>query len=59
LTIGAQVSYSLRTNLVNSAQPLYPEIKELCSANIFKKGPTYIPEPLVIEKNQRPFPIPN
>jgi len=47
------------TNLVNSAQPLYPDIKELCSANIFKKGATYIPEPLVIEKNQRPFPIPN
>jgi hypothetical protein len=29
------------------------------STNIYDKGPVYIPEPLVIEKNQRPFPVPN
>ena len=47
------------TNLVNPAPCLTPEIKILKTANIFEKEPTYIPEPLVIEKNQRPFPIPN
>ena len=36
-----------------------PELKDLCWSNTFKKGPTYIPEPLVIEANQRPFPVPN
>jgi len=34
-------------------------LKELCWSNVFNKGPTYIPEPLVIEANQRPFPVPN
>jgi hypothetical protein len=47
------------TNLVNPAPCFVPEIAKLQSANIYKKGPIYIPEPLVIEKNQRPFPIPN
>jgi len=30
----------------------------LQSVNVFDKGPTYMPKPLVIEKNQRPFPVP-
>jgi hypothetical protein len=47
------------TNLVNPAPCFVPEIVKLDSANIFKKTPTFIPEPLVIEKGQRPFPIPN
>lgn len=47
------------TNLVNPAPCFVPEITNLSSANIFEKGSIYIPEPLVIEKNQRPFPIPN
>jgi len=45
------------TNLVNPAPTFTPELKTICSLNIFKKDPTYIPEPLVIQKNQRPFPI--
>jgi hypothetical protein len=45
------------TNLVNPASTFYPELNNLCSVNIFKREPTYIPEPLIIEKNQRPFPI--
>ena len=36
-----------------------PEINKLNSTNIYEKGPIYVPEPLVIEKNQRPFPVPN
>jgi hypothetical protein len=46
------------TNLVNPAGPLTPELTQLQSANIFDKSPTLMPEPLVIEKNQRPFPLP-
>jgi hypothetical protein len=46
------------TNLVNPAAPLVPELANLSSANIFEREPVFIPEPLVIEKNQRPFPIP-
>jgi hypothetical protein len=47
------------TNLVNPAPCFVPEITHLSSANIFDKGPVYIPEPLVLEKKQRPFPVPN
>jgi hypothetical protein len=47
------------TNLVNPAPCFKPEIVQLNSANIYEKPLTFIPEPLVIEKNQRPFPIPN
>lgn len=47
------------TNLVNPAPCFVPEITKLSSANIFEKNAILMPEPLVIEKNQRPFPIPN
>lgn len=47
------------TNLVNPAPCFVPEITKINSANIYEQSPVYIPEPLVIEKNQRPFPIPN
>jgi hypothetical protein len=45
------------TNLVNPAPPLTPELKCLQTANIFQKSPVYIPEPLVVSKNQRPSPL--
>jgi len=47
------------TNLVNPAPCFTPEIAKLRSTNIYDKEPVFIPEPLVIEKNQRPFPVPN
>lgn len=47
------------TNLVNPAPTLIPELKKLETANIYEKVKTYIPEPLIIEREQRPFPIPN
>jgi hypothetical protein len=47
------------TNLVNPAPCFKPEITQLQSTNVFEKGPTLMPEPLVVEKNQRPFPVPN
>lgn len=46
------------TNLVSPQPALTPEIKQLSTANVFDKEPTYIPQPLVMEKNQRPFPAP-
>ena len=47
------------TNLVNPAPCFVPEPVKINSTNIFDKGSIYMPEPLVIEKNQRPFPVPN
>ena len=47
------------TNLVNPAPCFVPELANLDSTNIYEKAPVFIPEPLVIEKNQRPFPVPN
>lgn len=47
------------TNLVTPAPCFKPEITKLESSNIYKKGPTFMPEPLVVEKNQRPFPVPS
>ena len=46
------------TNLVNPAPPLTPELKYLKSENFFQKDKIFMPEPLVIEKHQRPFPCP-
>jgi hypothetical protein len=44
------------TNLVNPAPQFVPEITKLESTHIYEKGPIFIPEPLVVEKKQRPFP---
>ena len=46
------------TNLVNPAPVFTPKFKNIESLNIYKKDNIFIPEPLVIEKNQRPFPVP-
>ena len=46
------------TNLVKPAPPLTPELKCLGTANIFTTAPVYVPEPLVVSKSQRPFPVP-
>ena len=46
------------TNLVQPQAPLVPELKKLEPANFFERTPVFIPEPLVVEKSQRPFPVP-
>ena len=46
------------TNLVKPAPIFVPEFAKIDSVNIFEKNHTLIPEPLVIQKNQRPLPIP-
>ena len=47
------------TNLVNPAPCFVPEITKLDSVNIYDKGPVFMPEDLMLDKNQRPFPVPN
>ena len=47
------------TNLVNPAPCFVPEIAKLESVNIYEKGPVFMPEPLALDKNQRPFPVHN
>jgi len=46
------------TNLVNPAPPLVAQFKHLETANIYCTSPTIMPEPLVVKKDQRPFPCP-
>ena len=46
------------TNLVKPQGVFVPEIASLQTQNFFERGPTYIPEPLVVVKDQRPWPAP-
>ena len=43
------------TNLVKPEPPLTPQLREYPAVHLFQKDVVYIPEPLVIQKNQRPF----
>ena len=45
------------TNLVTKAPCFIPKLKILPCENLYEKPVIFIPEPLVIEKNQRPFQI--
>jgi hypothetical protein len=47
------------TNLVNPKPPVVPEFKKVCNVSFFERIPLFIPEPLVVLNNQRPFPVPN
>lgn len=46
------------TNLVYNVEPTNPKLKSISSVSYFDRIPLIMPEPLVIETNQRPFPIP-
>jgi len=46
------------TNLVNPQAPVQPKLKQLPEKSFFERLPMYMPEPLVVERNQRPFPTP-
>ena len=46
------------TNLVNPQTPIKPSLKQLPEKSFFERLPMYMPEPMVIEYKQRPFPIP-
>jgi hypothetical protein len=48
------------TNLVQPQAPVVPQLKTLQEVQYFNRTPKLImPAPLVIENNQRPFPVPN
>ena len=46
------------TNLVNPENPTVPELIKLPEVSYFERIQTIMPEPVVIQKNQRPFPVP-
>ena len=46
------------TNLVNPQKPVVPQLKQLPGLSYFERLQTFMPEPLVVEKYQRPFPVP-
>jgi len=43
------------TNLVEPKSKVYPEMKHMQSLCIIDRLPVLIPEPLIIDKNQRPY----
>jgi hypothetical protein len=43
------------TNLVTPKSAVKPDLKPIQSLNMIEKLPVFIPEPLVVEKNQRPY----
>ena len=46
------------TNLVKQQPPVKPRLKTIPMKQFFQRTPMIMPKPLVIEHNQRPFPIP-
>lgn len=46
-------------NLVNPQPPPRPELKTVPMKAFFQRTPLIMPKPLVMENNQRPFPVPN
>ena len=48
------------TNLVNPQTPVNPELKKHDSLSIVdRKVPLIMPKDLILEADQRPFPVPN
>lgn len=45
------------TNLVNPQKEVTPQLKKVQEKTFIKKVPLIMPQPLAIEKQQRPFPI--
>lgn len=46
------------TNLVTPQAPVVPNLIQLPEVAYFERLPFILPNPLVVENNQRPFPIP-
>jgi hypothetical protein len=45
------------TNLVKPQKPIKAELKRIPTSVFFERLPVHMPKPLVIENNQRPYPI--
>ena len=46
------------TNLVTPQKPIEPELKQLKEISYFERLPVYMPESMVVQTDQRPFPVP-
>ena len=46
------------TNLVKPQPPAKPQLKKIPMKQFFQRTPMIMPNPLVMEHNQRPFPVP-
>ena len=46
------------TNLVSPTPPIRPKLKTVPEIEYFERTPMIMPQPLVMEGNQRPFPVP-
>ena len=46
------------TNLVSPQPQVNPQLKTIPMKQFFQRTPMIMPKPLVIEHNQRPFPVP-
>jgi hypothetical protein len=47
------------TNLVETQKPVVPQLTTLPEISFFERMQLVMPDPLVVEKLQRPFPVPN
>jgi len=47
------------TNLVETQKPVVPQLTTLPEISFFGRMQMVMPDPLVVEKHQRPFPLPN
>jgi len=47
------------TNLVEPQKPVKPKLKTVPMKQFFQRTPLIMPKPLVMDHDQRPFPIPN
>jgi hypothetical protein len=47
------------TNLVEPQQPVVPNLTKLPEVSFFGRMQLVMPDPLVVEKSQRPFPTPS
>ena len=45
------------TNLVTPRKPIKPQLKQIPTSKFFNRLQVTMPNPLVIENNQRPYPI--
>jgi len=45
------------TNLVNPKPPVRPDILPIYSLDVFQKNKVQLPEAIVVQKNQRPYPL--
>lgn len=41
-------------NMVSKQAPIVPDLKYLKTVNIFDNAPVYMPDPLMVQKDQRP-----